>query len=262
MKTIFQSLLTLIVISLFISSCGQHRESENKLTKNLIIGERIKGFTPVRDTINGKIVFALFDSTLVDCTPLRNGHYQIGLMVEITNEEYEKNITTFEKGREIKVNGKIIGEVLESVEISTSSTGEKSWAALVGYIDEKYIYAETIIENVFTKYVEDLSDDRTIEELQSFIASFRLDKDDRFSPFITYANYENWIDDPSPMYRLQLIFKENHLIGFVHSRPISISNTTDHKLARGFQVAFYDDVDKIVVDQFIKKFNDFVSVAD
>lgn len=261
MKIFFQSLCTLIVISVFISSCGK-RQSENELSKTAIIGERINGFTPVRDTINGKIVFALFDSTLVDCTPLRNGHYQIGLMVEISNEEYEKNNTTFEKGREIFINGKQVGVVVEPVEISTSSTGEKSWAALVGYVDEKYIYAETIIENFFIKYVEDLSDDRTMEELQNFIATFCLDKDNRFSPFITYANYENWIDDPSPMYRLQLIFKNDHLIGFVHSRPISISNTTDHKLARGFQVAFYDDVDKTLVDQFVKKFNDFVSVAD
>jgi hypothetical protein len=98
--------------------------------------------------------------------------------------------------------------------------------------------------------------------MQSFITNFNLDKDDRFSPFVTYANYENWIDDPSPMYRLQLVFKDNHLLGVVHSRPISLSNTTTHQLARNFQATFYNNTKKEDIDEFIKKFNEFVSTAD
>lgn len=61
------------------------------------------------------------------------------------------------------------------------------------------------------------------------------------------------------MYRLQLIFKDNHLLGIVYSKTISLFNTTT---ARHFQAIFYNNTRREDADEFIKKFNELISIAD
>ncbi len=261
MKNIINFLSITCVLFSF-TSCIKKTKKENSASQIPLIGERIKENTTVRDTINGNISFLLKDSTLVSCTPLRNGYYQIGIVINISIKEYNDNINILKKGKKIIIDGKEAGEVLQDTKVSISSDEDQAWAEMIGYVDAKHIYAETIIENAFIDYTTTLANERELKEMQSFITNFNLDKDDRFSPFVTYANYENWIDDPSPMYRLQLVFKDNHLLGVVHSRPISLSNTTTHQLARNFQATFYNNTKKEDIDEFIKKFNEFVSTAD
>lgn len=224
-----------------------------------IIGERISGPANIRDTINGKILFTLNDSTLVTCTRQKDGWYEVGLQMEIPNSEYGED--TLRKGRKIVVGGKVVGEVLSDMYVSTSTTGKESWAELTGYTYKDNIYPRTIIEKVLVDYTA-AARDRSLETFQPFIRSFALEEDRRLDSFVTFFNYENWIDDPSPLMRIQLVFRDNKLIGVVHSRPLKLPGTKHYTLDRGFRVAFFRDTPRSSRESFIKLLNRFLNSVD
>ncbi|HEY1112426.1 MAG TPA: hypothetical protein VGE66_02660, partial [Chitinophagaceae bacterium] len=223
------------------------------------IGERIKGPAQVRDTVNGAVLFTLYDSTLVSSGAPQGGWAAIGLHMPIPLEDYGTD--TLRRGRKIMLEGKVVGEVLRDMYTSTSSSGQGGWAELTGYIPQDQIYPSTIIENVLIRYADRVPD-RSLQAYQPFINSFQLEEHDAFAPFVTYFNHENWVDDPSPLLRIQLVFENNKLIGVVHSRPLSLPGTTDHKLERGLTASFFNDTPKETRDNFIRLFNAFITSAD
>lgn len=229
------------------------------ITGQPIIGERIKGPATILNTVNGNALFSLRDSTLVSCGEEQDGWCTIGLAMEIPRSDYRKD--TLGKGRQIIVDGKAVGVVLRDMPITTSTTGQQTWAQLTGYTNKNNIYPTTVIEYALKGYTDTVPN-RSEEAFQPFIRSFALERDDRLEPYVTYFNYENWVDDPSPLVRVQLVFHGNKLIGVVHSRPLKLSNTTDHPLERGFRVAFFGDVPREVRDHFIQQFNQLVTSAD
>jgi hypothetical protein len=48
----------------------------------------------------------------------------------------------------------------------------------------------------------------------------------------------------------------------VHSRLLRLPHAADHPLERGFRVLFYDHVSKEVKEQFITRFNSFITSVD
>jgi uncharacterized protein (UPF0297 family) len=187
-----------------------------------------------------------------------NSWYAVGLFMDIPNNEY--NIDTLRKGRKIILEGKVVGEILKDIYVSTATNDKNTWAQLIGYTYKDNIYAYSIIEESLKEYLKK-SPGGTIQVFQSFIDNFKMDKSD-YSHFITYFNHENWIDDPSPLLRLGLVFEADKLIGIVHSRQLALTRTTDYKLDRGFEVAFYNDANKKSVADFIKTFNHFINTVD
>ncbi|HEY8919122.1 MAG TPA: hypothetical protein VIM87_21910 [Chitinophaga sp.] len=222
-------------------------------------GERINGPANIRSSANGAVIFSLNDYTLVNSTEGKNGWYNIGVLAELPNDAYGTD--TLRKGHKIIVDGKVVGEILKDIPVSTSTNTRKTWAELTGYTYKDNLYPESIIENVLEDYLSKITD-RSLKSLQPFISNFELEKDDRMPPFITYFNYENWIDDPSPLMRIQLVFEKDQLIGIVHSRNIQVPNTTNAALERDFQVAFYNDIPKETQQKFIKVFNSFMQGVD
>lgn len=223
-----------------------------------IIGERIDGPANIRDTINGKLLFTLYDNTLVTCTPVQNDWYVIGLTMDIDTSEYE--INELKKGRKIIVDGEEIGEILSDFTVSTGTNYKMTWAELVGYTHKDNIKPNVIIESVLPDYITEAGNDRTIKSLEPLIENFELAKDDQFDGYTVYYNYENWIDDPSPMWRIGLTFRDDRLIAILHSRPIDVEGTTDHKLDRGFGCLTFNDIEN--ADDIINMFNRFVNSVD
>lgn len=224
-----------------------------------MIGERINGPANIRSSANGEVIFSLNDLTLVNSTAGKNGWYNIGLLTELPNDAYGTD--TLHKGHKIIVDGKVVGEILKDIPVSTSTNTKKTWAELIGYTYKDNLYPGSIIENVLEDYLSKITD-RSLKTMQPFISNFELDKDDRMPPFITYFNYENWIDDPSPLMRIQLVFEKDQLIGIVHSRNIHVPNTTNATLERDLQVAFYNDTPQETQQKFIKAFNKFMQGVD
>jgi hypothetical protein len=133
MKNIINFLSITCVLFSF-TSCIKKTKKENSASQIPLIGERIKENTTVRDTINGNISFLLKDSTLVSCTPLRNGYYQIGIVINISIKEYNDNINILKKGKKIIIDGKEAGEVLQDTKVSISSDEDQAWAEMIGYV--------------------------------------------------------------------------------------------------------------------------------
>ncbi|HEY1115964.1 MAG TPA: hypothetical protein VGE66_20520 [Chitinophagaceae bacterium] len=257
------------VTSIFLLSCGQQDSKEAPVVAvdtvvkaplpDSILGERIKGRAEVRDKPGGDVLFTLADSTLVSCAEDKDGWCAVGLTMAIPASEYGTD--TLRKGRKIVVEGKEVGEVLKDMYVTTSSTGKESWAQLAGYTQHANIYPFSVIEQALRGYVDTVSG-RTLAAFQPFINSFKMERDEELKPYVAYFTYENWIDDPSPLPRVQLVFLHDTLVGVVHTRPLALRHTTDHQLERGFRVLFFNDVRQVAKDNFIKQFNSFITSVD
>lgn len=252
-----------------VTGCGQQSDQEMPATaagkpvqKGLpdsILGERVKGPVEVRDKPGGEVLFTLADSTLVSCAEEQGGWSAVGLYMQIPLDEYGTD--TIRKGRKIVLGGKEVGEVLKDTYVTTSSTGRESWAELTGYVPKDRVYPFAVIEQALAGYMDTVKG-RTAEHLEPFIRSFAMEKDEELKPYVSYFTYESWIEDPSPLPRVQLVFHENRLIGVIHSRHLELPHTTEQKLERGFRVLFFDDTPTEVKENFTKQFNRFITSVD
>lgn len=222
-----------------------------------IIGERIHGPANIRDTINGELIFTLYDNTLVTSTEPEHGWYMIGLMMDIDTSEF--GIDHLEKGRKIIVGGKEVGEIKSDLEVSTATTRREAWATLVGYTHNDNLREETIVEREILKYFEN-GGDRSFGGLMDIIDRYDLEADDQFVGYTVFYNYENWLDDPSPMWRIGLVFENDRLISILHSRSLPVPGASDYALDRGFNCMVFDDVE--YHDYIVAKFNRFVNSVD
>lgn len=215
-----------------------------------MIGERIDGPANIRDAINGQLLFTLYDHTLVNCTALKNNWYTVGLLMDIGKGE--AGIKEVKKGRKIMMDGKEVGELKADMEVYTGSNDKEAWAELIGYTHKDNIKPESIIENALAAYLSKIEGDRTSGKYQNFIRQFDLEKSDQFEGYTLYYTYENWIDDPSPMWRIALVFQKDRLVSILHARPLKAGNTTKHKIGRGFGCLTYNDIEnsKEIVDMF------------
>jgi hypothetical protein len=225
---------------------------------NPIIGERIDGPANIRDQINGKLLFSLNDHTLVSCTSLKNDWYQIGLLMDV--DANQSGMLDISEGRKIRVDGKEVGEIKSDMTVYTGTDGEKSWAELIGYTHKDNIKPESIIETALSEYMKTVDNERSVAQFQNFIQEFQMEQNDGFEGYTIYYNYENWIEDPSPMWRIGLVFQNNRLVCILHSRRLEIPGTTDHRFNRGFDCLTYKDVDNS--SEIVKMFRQFVNSVD
>jgi hypothetical protein len=257
-----------LFITIFFSAACSNEQAGNKTivetpiaaedSTNLVITERINGPANIRDTINGIVAFSLNDSTPVTCTELKNGWFEIGVMSELADTEF--NVDTLRAGTAIVVDGKVAGKILVDMPVSTARTNTETWAELTGFTHKDNIYSWSVIEHALTDYLAK-QPDRSLESLKPFIKNFSLEAD-TLSHYTSYFNYENWIDDPSALFRLSLLFDEDRLVGVLHSRPLTFPRSTDYKLERGFAVRFFDDADAQKRESYISDFNEMINTVD
>ncbi|VXB58303.1 conserved hypothetical protein [Flavobacterium sp. 9AF] len=218
-------------------------------TEEPVQGERTKGITEVRDTVNGTVLFTLYDNVLIESTLAKDNWVQIGLFPDNPESDYENY--TLKKGVKIKVDGKIIGETKQPVELSLG---------IVGYIPKNHIQSKTIVENAFENYLIKNENSRKLKDCQQFISNFKLEKDTQFEGLEVYYNYENWMEDPSPIIRYALVFQNNTLVAILHSRPINTSKGTDYKIDNRLSCFVFNDVAQ--AEHIVKTFSQFTSAVD
>ncbi len=250
----------ILLVSFCLVSCisEKKKEEENSDSEEEIIiqketeptiGERINGPANVRDTIDGEILFTLNDNVWVESTLEENDWNIIGIMPTNPKSDFVNN--HLKKGVKILVNGEVIGETKKEVEVSMG---------LIGYTHKENIKTNTVIENALMNHFEKQKAKRNLEDFKNFITNFKLEQDDQFKGMSVYYNYESWIDDPSPMIRIGLVFKNEKLIAILHSRPLTIEGTKDHKLDYAFDCLTFTDTENS--DEIIKTFNQFVNSVD
>jgi hypothetical protein len=232
---------------------------EQKETK-LIIGERIDGPANIRDKPNGKVLFELYDNALVEVTTkAENDWYQVLVYADIDTTEYKMN--SILKDRPIIVHTDTIGKVITSHDISKGQGRDFVYAMLFGYTHKKNIKPETVIETVFKNNLSE--NRRNISAWKEFIDSFNLENDAiGYELYETFYNYENSIEDPSPGFRIVLLFEKEKLIGLIHSRPIQIDNSRTHKLLWSYFVTFFKDYPEKEQLKFVGYMNEWIQGVD
>jgi len=198
---------------------SSHYDRDHHL--KLISGERIKGRAVLRDKPGGKAMFILEDNALINCTNPKDEWYEIGFIFPMTKYEF-----TLMPGRKIENFGYIVNETdLRSV----IEAGGNYYGSLTGFTHKENIRKETIIENVLEKYLLENNTPKNIKSYLDFIEHFDFDST-YFKGYLLLMYHENWIDDPSPNFRVCLAFKNDSLVAIGHSRNLKISGTNKYFL--------------------------------
>jgi hypothetical protein len=246
------------------SSLTANEQSANSTSRPLpdkIISERTNGTVILLDTIDGKPLVSLNDNVLLDATMPKNGWSETSIEIAV-NAAQEKSMI-IKKGQLLSLGGKVIGKALDDLHLVT--TGENMNKELTGfffgYVQQKDIKPGSVIETALAAFLHTHSG-RLLPDMQPFIKQFQLQNTNVNAPFIEYQNYDNSVDDPSPLYRVVLVFYKNTLIGAVAARPLQLENTKAQKLERGFTGYFFNDTDQKVIDEYVKLFNNFITNVD
>lgn len=242
---------------------GISKSDKNQKNKSIhseqIIGERINGPANIRDKPNGEVLFELYDNTLVEATQLKDDWYQVLVNADIKYEEF--GLDSIRKGRFLISNGDTIGKIVKTHYVSTGQGKDESYAMVYGFTHKNNIKPETVIENALKKEIS--KNQRNYSSWTNFIRSFELSPNAfNYDKFETYYNYENSIEDPSPGFRIVLLFQTNKLIGFIHSRQLNIDNTSTHKLDYNYYISFFNEFSQKEQSNFVNYMNEWIKGVD
>ena len=227
--------------------------------EELIISERIDGPANVRAEPNGEILFILNDNVIVDIAPEIEDWHEVFCYVEIPLEDY--GMDSILVNRPLIDQKDTFGLVVKTHKVGTGTDGVNAYAALWGYIHKNNIKPYSIIENNLVEQLED--NDRSFEDWQAFIASFALEETFiNYESLQTYGNYENTVEDPSPGFRMVLLFEGENLVGLLHSREIPLKQMNTTPLEEEYFVSFFEDYPIELQRGFINHMNHFVNSVD
>ncbi|MDR3696035.1 hypothetical protein [Mucilaginibacter sp.] len=201
---------------------------------NLTKAEVIDGPANIRLSPNKQILVSLNDGVEVECGLLTNGWFKISFTIKITKQQYDKGYEV-KKGdilinQKNKVVGVALGDIPTGLSIPGTYGGLKGPAVyemeIFGYVYKSNIKQNSIPENVIDSTFKRGTFSFKYDSLKGFM------KDNSFKaqgiikrplPHCEeYCVYESTVMDPSPGYRLGLIFEDSELIAIEYSRAINI----------------------------------------
>lgn len=253
-----------LLIPLLVVSCNLKKvdnPAAEPARDSLIIAERIDGPANIRDTISGSLLFTLNDNVVVSATEPQNKWLKIGVLVDLTQKQMDNLLIS--KGSKLYVEGKEIGVAAGPITLtSASKTNDRLIGELTGYTSVSNIKPTTVPENVFESIVNSHSSPLTINDFKRYLKDFQFNDFENLLPgFKGYEIDENWIDDPSPLLRVWLLFKSDELYGVFHSRPLQLNAVKSARVGRGFYYSSFNNDpgrDKELIDAF----NVFIGQAD
>lgn len=238
-----------IIIILYKELAGQSR---------LDVGERINGPANIRDTINGNILFTLDDGVLIETSPIVNKWVKIGVYIKLTPEQMqafklEKNVSLFDE------KGKIIGKTIRPIDISMMEEN-------IGYVE-----AFTHQDNLNMAYNPELELMKLLKTgnyqkkgMEPYMEKFGFTayKEDNTLKYKQYFIYESTVVDFSPMDRITLLFNQQQLIGFFHTRSINVKGFKTHALVRGHKLSVLETISNQDVKSLKQKRNAYYNSVD
>lgn len=266
--------LLYIILIVTIISCDSNEQNNNEvisqtsdtiksskpIVNEQIIGERIDGPANIRNKPNGELLFELYDNSLVEVSSeSKNDWYEVLVYADIDYNEFEMD--SINKGRYIIANNDTLGKVIKSHYVSTGKSKDYSYAMLYGYTHKNNIKPETVLENALQKYLQ--NNQRNLDYWKIFIKSFALKEDAiEYKNFKTYYNYESCVDDPSPGFRIVLLFDNKELIGLIHSRKLNIHKTKTYKLNWSYYITFFEKYTETEQKEFVDFMNEWINGVD
>lgn len=236
--------------------------SDKKIvTDSFINGERIDGPANIRDTSNGKLLFIVNDNVIVTSTEAKDKWLQIGIFADLTQKQMD--CLCLPKGSPIFSEGKKVGQAVENIQLRGAfKSNEGLQGELSGYTSVSNIKRNTIPENAFSDIINLSSKPLTITDFKKFISDFKfIESNNILTGFNCFQIDENWIDDPSPLLRLWLLFKDDNFYGVVHSRPLQLKDGKTIKVKRGFYLTTFN-LDHNTTQKIISAFDSYIVQVD
>lgn len=241
------------------SNAGLKSNETNNIAKEPILGERIDGPANIRDSIKGKVILSIEDNQQVQCSEISNDWYQIGLVVPLTKEQYDNY--TIKKGEKVVHNGELICTAIEDIELwmTDKNNGKDTSVQYVGimggYTYKNNIKPESIPEKELEKILNS-GIELTKDNFDWYLKNFNFKHDglniEGYENAEQYMIYGPWIDDPSPIDRIRLVFDSNELIAVIHERPIKMNGKKSYDLVRSQELLVIKDFDDKHLEEFIE----------
>ena len=228
---------------------------------SFIIGERIDGPANIRATTNGKLLFILNDNVIVTSTNPKNKWLQVGVFADLSQKQMD--CICLLKGSKLFSEGKEVGQAVENIHLNGAfTTNQGLKGELTGYTSISNIKPNTIPENVFSNIINLSSNPLTITDFKKLIADFKFtESNGLLAELKGFQIDENWIDDPSPLLRLWLLFKDDKFYGVFHSRPLILKDAKTTKVKRRLYLSTFNLDDKMNKD-LVNAFNYYIVQVD
>lgn len=226
----------------FVFACsGEQKPGELRIEDEVFIpGERIDGPANMRSEPNGTLLFELENDVVVDVANFQkdSNWYRVGLFFQLTDEQVEKAHLSE-------------GDLLYSVQGVQIGTAKADLYPLMmnednlGYIEGTTHIGNIIPDSFIERQLEgEIADSgRPKNLLWNFCEKYGFEATDQFEGYDSYFYYENFATDPSPGFRILLLFQDDLLQGIYHSRPLEIPGGQRHEIPYfGNHVTFFDNV--------------------
>jgi hypothetical protein len=251
----FYSNVILKTLTFFIFLCILNDvQSQTRLE----VGEKISGPANIRDTVNGKILFSLNDGVIIETSPAINKWVKIGVYVKLTSKQVEdfkleKNILL------INEDGKTIGKTINSVEISMI---EKELGYLEAYTHQDNINMAFNPEVQLMKILAMRNYQK--KALEPFMKKFGFTeyKEDNKLKFSQYFIYESTVVDFSPLDRITLLFDNQNVVGYFHTRNMVVKGFKTYELIRGHKLSILETMANQDIKSLIQKRNAYYNSVD
>jgi len=241
------------------------------LASYLAKAEVIDGPANFRAKPNGQILISLTDGQNVESGLLKNGWFEISVAIKITKRQFDNgyNVKKGDKLIDFYTN-KLIGVALADISASicrTSSYGDKAnEMEILGYVSKSNIKPNSIPENAIDSAIKKKIFQLQYDSLKSFLLNEEYKKESLIKktlPQLTeYCIYESTVVDPSPGYRVGMIFENNELIAIEHSRPLKIVNSKEFVILGRNKIFIVKPPASLSVNEFVKKMNKANEGAD
>lgn len=246
-------------------SISEDSSLEKALDQSLIRGERIDGPANIRDGINGKILMSLSDNVLVDCGKLTDNWFHLSLTIPLTSQQLEAGFIKKETSI-YDEEAQLILEAKQDLELIMINRFEgEEFGMLEGYTHVNNIKPNSIAEKELEKILNS-GEELSISNFLEFIKQFEFRNEgliiNGYETLNQYMIFGAWIEDPSPVDRIRLMFKDDQLFSIIHERDISMIGKVSYPISHGLNIMVIPDIDDKELKEFIELNNESYKGVD
>ncbi len=238
--------------------CSQAVNETVEIVVKNEVGEQIDGPANVRTSVNGDLLFELNDGVVVHAGIEKNKWLKIGVFVKVNNREKEDFFIDAESLL-YNTRGDIIGKTYQNIPIYMINEQE-----MVAYIEGtshmNNVKPESLIENQLISYLQ--RGKRSLQDFGDFIKNHQLEEENSFLDYKGYFVYENMTIDPSPGFRVLLLFKNEELKGVFHSRTLDLNDCSTYHLMDDYKVSFFNDYPTEKHEEFVLFMKEWLQGVD
>lgn len=243
-------------LSLMIFSCSSPSLQKEKPVQDSIKSalEKIDGPANIRESINGKLMFTMSDGFEVECGNKNNNWFQVGTFIPITEDQDRNGIDS----------GYVLIDSISQHSITFHSKtnlwmsggdSTQRYGFIAGYTHQKNIKPESIVEKDLEKLLQSNSK-ITLNEFSEHLLKFGYQSTewpmDGYKHLKHQMIYGSWMEDPSPIDRVRLMFENDVLIAILHEREISMEGKKSYPIFRNLELLVIKEFKKAELEKFIQ----------